>query len=48
MDSLDYDALIELTLLSTEKGGRKGLILSGYRGAHLIKEKYLTSGTVKD
>ncbi len=43
----DYDALIEISLLPTEKGGRKLPIFSGYKGAHLIREEYLTSGSIE-
>jgi hypothetical protein len=43
----DYDALIEISLLPTEKGGRKSPISSGYRGAHLVRDDYLTTGSIE-
>ncbi len=42
-----FDALIEVSLLPSDRGGREGPILSGYRGAHLIKDGYLTSGIIQ-
>lgn len=38
------DVEAEVTFLSTEEGGRKTPIVSGYRPNHLIKPDYLTSG----
>ncbi len=40
----DYDAFVQVSLLQTEAGGRAGPIFSGYKGSHLIKEDYLTTG----
>ena len=43
----EFDALIEVTLLSTSEGGGKTSICSGYKGQHLIKENYQTSGNIQ-
>ena len=43
----EHDALVEVTLLKTEQGGRESPIFCGYRGCHLIKEDYLTSSSMK-
>jgi translation elongation factor EF-Tu-like GTPase len=40
---LDMDAVVKLTLLPPEEGGRKSPISSGYRGQHIIKPYYQTS-----
>ena len=42
----NYDALINVSLLTSEDGGRKKPIHNAYRGAHLIKEDYLTSASL--
>ena len=44
---LDMDAVIKLTLLPAEEGGRKSPISSGYRGQHLIKPDYQTSAIIE-
>lgn len=42
----DPDAEIELHLLATALGGRVRPVATGYRGAHLVREGYLTSGEI--
>jgi translation elongation factor EF-Tu-like GTPase len=41
---LDFDVQAEVTYIRTEKGGRQGPALSGYRPAHKVRDDYLTTG----
>ncbi len=41
---LDFDVQAEISFVQTEKGGRQGPALSGYRPAHKVRDDYLTTG----
>lgn len=44
-DMTQPDVEAEITLLSTEDGGRQSPVYSGYRPGHKVREDYITTGS---